>query len=141
MATDKIETAIEVIKVGVLVAFLYVAFREASFPAAAWKPLATLLKGGLVVGAYFAGQHFATTYKEGWKNYLVVFYGIGILTLISWAGLGQHVEDADPVFGGGEVVQDFVPTAVERANHAINIFVVLLVPALIGMYRKRNTEF
>jgi len=138
MATNKIDVGVEIVKVCVLAWCLYYAFNDASFPAAAWKPLSALLKAGIVVLAYLAGRHFATTYEEGWRNYLLVFYAVGIITIVSWAGLGTHTEDADPLFGGGETVVDFIPKPGEQDDHAVSIFLTLLVPALYGMYKKRN---
>lgn len=138
MARNEIDIGIEIVKVSALAWFLYYAFNGASLPAALWKPVTALLKAGLVVLVYLAGHHFATTYEEGWKNYLLVLYGVGILTIISWAGLGTHVEDADPLFGGGETVIDFIPKPGERGDHAINIFLTLLVPTIYGVYKKRN---
>lgn len=76
MGTSKIDIGVEIVKVSALTWFLFYAFNDASFPAAVWKPLATLLKAGVVVLAYLAGRHFATTYDEGWKNYLWAFYAV-----------------------------------------------------------------
>ena len=140
MATNKrLDAGLELVKVGVLAFFLYAAFRAASFATAFWPPFATLLKGALVMVSYLAGRHFATTYEEGWKNYLLPLYAAGVLALISWARYGEHTEDADPIRGGGDIVVDFAPTATARADHAINIFVVLLVPSLIGVCKKRGS--
>ncbi|MGH8522371.1 MAG: hypothetical protein ACREU9_13330 [Gammaproteobacteria bacterium] len=138
MATSKIDIGVEIVKVSALAWFLFYAFNDASFPAAVWKPLTALLKAGVVVLAYLAGRHFATTYDEGWKNYLLVFYVVAVITIVSWAGLGTHTEDADPLFGGGETIIDFVPKPGERDDHAISIFLTLLIPAIYGMYKKRN---
>jgi hypothetical protein len=139
MPKIKIKIIIEIIKVSLLVFFLYIAFKDANFPDAFWKPVQGLLKVGLILLAYFLGRHFATTYEEGWENYLLVLYSIGVLTLIAWAGLGSHVENADPLFGGGEEVIDFIPKPGERSDHAINIFITFLIPAIYGVYKKRKT--
>jgi hypothetical protein len=137
MATSKIDIGVEIVKVGALAWFLYYAFNDASL-SALWKPFTVLLKTGIVVLAYLAGRHFATTHEEGWENYLLVLYGVGLLTIVAWAGLGAHTEDADPLFGGGETVTDFIPKPGERDDYALNIFLTLLIPAIYGMYKKRN---
>jgi hypothetical protein len=136
MATSKIDVGLEIVKVCALPWFLFYAFNDASFPAAVWKPLSALLKAGIVVFAYLAGRHFATTYEEGWRNYLLVFYTVGVITVVSWAGLGTHTEGADPLFGGGETFVDFIPKPGERDDHAVRIFLTLLIPALYGMHNK-----
>jgi hypothetical protein len=135
---DRVGIGIEVAKVAVLSVFLFVAFSKAGFPDVLWKPGEILLKGGLVALAFFAGRHFADVYKQGWRNYLLIFYGVGILTIVAWAGLGTRTENADPVYGGGDTVVDFVPSNTERSNHAVTVFLSLGIPALYGMYKRRN---
>jgi hypothetical protein len=138
MNIDKNEIILEAVKVIVLSTILVFVCFDATYPDVLWKSAIVILKGAIIGIAYFVGRELAYTYKEGWKNYLVLFYGVGILTVVSWVGLGTHTEDTDPLFGGGETVVDFVPTNVEQANHAVTIFLSLLVPALCGMYKKRN---
>lgn len=135
---SKTEIAFELLKIFLLSWLLWVAFNDARIPDVFWKPLANLAQGGLVVFAYIMGRHFAVTYKEWWKNYLLVFYGVGILVIMLWAGYGTHVEDADPLFGGGERVIDFIPKPFERDEYAVTIFLTLLIPALYGVYKVRN---
>lgn len=139
MSTDKIEITIEIIKVVALSAFLIFACSDAEFPDVLWKPAGILFKAAIIGLSYFAGSHFSGVYKEGGKNYLLIFYGIGIITLIAWAGLGIHDEGGDFLFGDGATVVDFVPTKIERANHAITIFLSLIIPAFYGMYKKRKS--
>jgi hypothetical protein len=68
----------------------------------------------------------------------LTFYGVTVIALMVWAGYGTHTEDADPLFGGGETVVDFVPPAVERDLIGSRIFVDLLLPALLGAYFARR---
>jgi hypothetical protein len=137
MATNKVDVGVEIIKLCALGWFLYYAFDDASI-SALWKSVSVLLKVGFVVMAYLAGRHFATTYEEGWKNYLLVVYSVGILTVMAWVGVGTHTEDADLLFGGGEIVTDFIPKPGERDDHALSIFLTLLIPSIYGMYKERN---
>ena len=57
-----------------------------------------------------------------------------------WLALGihVHVEDADPLFGGGETIVDFVPTADERAHAGLSVFISVLVLGLHGTWHGRN---
>ncbi len=138
MAANKVDVGVEIVKGCALAWFLFYAFNDASVPGVVWKPLSALLKAGIIALAYLAGRHFATTYEEGWRNYLLVFYVVGVITIASWAGLGTRTEDGDPLFVGAETVVDFIPTPGEQDDHAISIFLTLLIPALYGMYKKRN---
>lgn len=135
MSTSRTDIFIEIVKVLILSWFLYYAFNDATFPKVLWKPTGALLKGGLIAVAYLAGRRCASIYKESWKSYLVVFYCVGILTLLSWAGLGTHTEGVDPYFGGGETIVDFIPGHGEKDDHALTIFLSLLIPAIYGVYR------
>ena len=54
--------------------------------------------------------------------------------VISCAALGTHIEDADPLFWGGETFVDFVPTQFERDQVGAGLFFDLLLPALLGAY-------
>ena len=135
MSTSRTDIFVEVVKVLVLSWFLYYAFNDATFPKVLWKPAGTLLKGGLIAVAYLAGHRCGRLYKKALKSYLIVFYCVGILTLISWAGLGTHTEGGDPYLGGGREIVDFIPSADEKDNHALTIFLTLLIPAIYGVYK------
>ena len=110
------------------------------FPDVFSEPLWSLLRAGGAVFAYMLGRGLANVYTQPWRNYLVVFYGIGILTLLSWGAMGSHVEGGDPLFGGGEVVYDYDPSKRERSDNAFWIFTYFLVPALYGVYKARDSE-
>ena len=60
--------------------------------------------------------------------------------MLSWVGLEMHTESADPYFGGGEIIVDFIPSLEERDDHALTIFLSLLIPAIYGVYKanKKN---
>jgi hypothetical protein len=131
---------VELIKVCVLGAVLYVAFEKARVPAAMWGSLKLLAAGALCGIAYSAGRCLATMYAQAWRNYLAVFYGVGIFTVLVWASYGTHIEDADPIRGGGERVVDFVPSDVERAEYGLTVFVSLLIPAILGVSNWREQQ-
>lgn len=97
----------------------------------------TLGSGILVIIFYGFGKHMANTYSPKWKNYLLVTAAIGFLSLAMWSGYGTHVEDADPLRGGGDIVVDFEPTNDEKNEYGLGMFFKLVIPALIGVYKAK----
>ncbi len=128
----------ELASLTVLVFFMYTVFRHARVSGVAWDSFFRLAQVGLVIGAYFIGRYLADHHPETWRNYLMVMYVVGAFSFFAWARYGTHVEDADPLFGGGEIVGDFVPTEVQRSNHALSIFLTYAIAARYGVYKKRN---
>lgn len=66
------------------------------------------------------------------------------LAAVAWGTYGSHTENADPIFGGGEVVADFEPSAVQSLRYATFVFVVVGVASLAGTHiglRQRDKEF
>ena len=133
----KIETIIEVAKVGLGIFVLYfvfddldlIAFLKSVFLEWHWGRL------GLIGIAYAISVTFFRDYKGSLGECcLLVFYVACVLSVVSWATLGTHTEDADPLFGGGETVLDFVPTHYERDQVGAGLFFDLLLPALLGAY-------
>lgn len=97
--------------------------------------------GGMLV--WFTARHFATEYEplaraSAVRAYSRVAIVCAIAAFFAWATYGTHVEDADPLFGGGDVVADFTPSASERDRHGIVTFLVLLVLAGHGTWRGRT---
>ena len=88
--------------------------------------------------AYLFGKHFFSVYKQQWKNYLTIVGLIGGFAIVVWANYGTHVEDTDPLYGGGREVVDFEPTDKERNEHALKIFLALTIPALVGVYKGKE---
>jgi hypothetical protein len=87
--------------------------------------------------AYLASKKLAEDllrHKPIWEYMLWVFYSATVIALVVWSGYGTHTEDADPLFGGGTTVVDFVPTEVERDLVGSRLFLDLLIPALLGAY-------
>ena len=97
--------------------------------------LGHLGKAVIVIGAFYFGRHMGKTYKEKWKNYSVVLGFILLLSFTMWSSYGTHTEDADPLRGGGEVITDFEPTDTERNEYGLTMFFVLLIPAILGVYK------
>src|SRR5262245_35476518 len=82
---------------------------------------------------------FAATYETERSSkpgpleaYLRCVLACGALGLVLGFGLGTHVEDADPLRGGGEIVVDFEPSALERATFGLKVFLGSLLPGLYG---------
>jgi|Deesub1362B_J571_1020462.scaffolds.fasta_scaffold02189_1 Na+-driven multidrug efflux pump len=97
--------------------------------------LGWLGKAVIVIVAFHFGRYMSKIHKEKWKSYATVL-GITIfLSLVMWGSYGTHVEEADPLFGGGEIVVDFEPTVKERNEYGLIIFFVLTIPALFGVYK------
>ena len=75
---------------------------------------------------------------SAWRQYLAVFYFAAVMAMMSWAKLGTHIEDADPLFGGGREVVDFNPTDLERSVAGVRMFVLVMIPGAIGFWLARG---
>jgi heme/copper-type cytochrome/quinol oxidase subunit 4 len=106
------------------------------------KAIYLLIRFFIIFLAFAVARHFAKESKRAhWKVYLLTFVIIIGLALLSSYTLGTHIEDSDPLYGGGETVTDYESTYEQRIKHGIFIFTVLIIPALIGSYKglqKRN---
>ena len=94
----------------------------------------------LVCGIYLFAKHAASTGRmRPVKHYAFAIGGALFLALYAWSGYGTHSEtddDGDPLYGrGGGIVQDFEPTSAQRNAHGVRLFIIVLIPALIGTYR------
>jgi hypothetical protein len=97
--------------------------------------LGFLGKGLIIVGAFHFGRFFSAYYKHKWRNYLLIAGMVGLLSLFAWSSYGTHIEDDDPIFGGGNTIDDFEPSDEERNTHALTVFLSLLLPACCGVYK------
>ena len=86
----------------------------------------------IACGVYMGGKVISEQYKSKLKSYLAVFGIAALLAFFSYSDFGTHVEDEDPVFGGGQVVVDFSPTDAERLKHGVSTFVLLAVLLSMG---------
>lgn len=141
-----LDKAIEAVKIAAALLFLYLVFSDLTgdrlfrnlFLEWHWGRFLTIAIAYFVARKFFHGY----TLREIpiWVCLLWTFYGATVIALMVWAGYGTHTEDADPLFGGGTTVVDFVPTAVERDLVGSRVFVDLLLPALLGTYLTRRED-
>jgi hypothetical protein len=136
-----LDIVVEVVKVAAALLFLYVVFDDLT-PDQVFERTVfdwSWFRAGIIALAYFLSKKFFEHLKALlWECWLYAFYGVCIITLMGWAGAGTHIEDADPLFGGGMEVVDFLPTDVEKDLAGSAVFVNLLVPALVGAYVARR---
>jgi hypothetical protein len=119
---------------------MYVVFQYVDYTLVLGQAFADLFKVAVLVASYYAAKHFSCFYSKRWANYLLVYVAVSVLTFLSWTTYGTHLEDGDPIFGGGTRVTDFTPTKAGRSNHAGDIFFKLLPVALFGVYRGQNSQ-
>ena len=138
--SSRLDIAIEAVKVGAGLVFLSVVFNDLTAPALVQNLFLDWHWGRFVTVAiaYYVSKRLFESGDNGkwplWQCYLHVFYGACVLGLVVWAGYGTHVEDADPLFGGGTTVIDFVPSEIERDLVGSRVFFDVLMPALVGAY-------
>jgi hypothetical protein len=119
--------------------------RAAVVPGNPWKGRAVreaiwqvflLLFRLFIAYAFFAGARRASSecHRSKLQVCLCAIALSGALAFFSWTNYGTHVEDADPVFGGGTEVVDFEPTGAERNRHAVEIFAIASALTLTGSF-------
>ena len=136
---DRGETITECVKVSAALFFLYFVFDNLSLSMALDNLLFSWQWGRLIVVviAFYVVNKMITGLWNSWgpvRSYLYTFYGVTIVVLMAWSGLGTYTEGADPLFGGGVEVVDFIPTEVERDLFGSRLFFDLLIPALVGTF-------
>ena len=57
-----------------------------------------------------------------------------------WSSYGTHIENSDPLYGGGEIVSDFEPSQQEKNEYGLIIFFSLLIRALFGVIGAKTKE-
>lgn len=79
-----------------------------------------------------------------WKVYIKTTVAIFLIVLFLMAKHGTHTEYPDGWDGGlyehGETVQDFEPTNVQRYSYGLTMFIVFLIPALMGTTKGFNSR-
>ncbi|MAE50737.1 MAG: hypothetical protein CMH27_02900 [Micavibrio sp.] len=60
------------------------------------------------------------------------------IAAISAYSMGMHYEDADPLFGGGTRVVDYVPSDQDRAERFWWVFLILAPSAVYGIHKARE---
>jgi hypothetical protein len=106
--------------------------------------LGCMLRIWLVYIAFNMARHFAGTGSASPARAYLWTIGVpAFLALMAWSTYGTHTEEADPLYGGGDVVQDFEPTPRQRNHHGMRVFFYFSIPALAGTYiglRDRRTR-
>ena len=136
-------TAAAVVAAGV--ALLYLFEEEMPSPTYVWKlgALGAAAKYLLSFVGVFVTYLFVKScvqvrpIPQSWlgelKLYLICVGACALVAAFLGSELGTHKEDVDPVFGDGETVEDYVPTKEQRSNHALVVFLCLVIPAVCGI--------
>lgn len=90
-----------------------------------------------VTVCYKGGCIIVEQHKNRWKSCAIALGISATLALVAWSGYGTHTEDRDPLFGGGDTVVDFEPTAKQRNTHGAFVLFVTVTPMLWGVFRAR----
>lgn len=88
--------------------------------------------------AYRVARHSASKASAAWRSYGTATAVVAVLAAIAASSAGTHVEDADPLRGGGEVVEDYPVSPAERTERGVADFLTLLGPALLGVRAGRR---
>jgi len=99
------------------------------------RALVLLIQLGFVLLPYKLSKMYAE--KSGysiWKVYLQTVLAIVVITVFMTMGLGKHLEDNDPVFGGGIEITDYKVPLEQQVKSGIFLFTVLITPTLFGVY-------
>ena len=94
----------------------------------------SLLKLGGAYLLYLWGRNLGQHFKPKLKCVAVILVIAALCGFLSYSDLGSHVEDADPLFGGGETVQDYQPTNAERIESGVKNFALFTVLLLLGAF-------
>lgn len=102
----------------------------------------SLLRVGIAYAAYQFGRIAPGHFKRKLKCYATMVSVAVFLGFMAATNFGSHVDDADPLFGCGEVVQDYEPTDTERLESGVKIFVMagtlLVLGAAHGFREKKD---
>lgn len=107
-----------------------------------FEAVAFLIRGCIVYGIFkVARKATAESVCPRLKAYAWAIWISIVLAFLSWGNLGTHMEDGDPIRGGGDQVVDFVPTTDERNQHGIFVFTVLVITSLSGTHMGLRDRF
>lgn len=98
-----------------------------------FKPFAGFL---LVYLPYSFGFFMRDTSKPIWRSYLNTMGIVAFVAFVMWGAYGTHVENADPIYGGGDIVQDFQPTDQQRNEYGLSTLLTFEIAALLGVARR-----
>lgn len=98
--------------------------------------LLLLFKVGIVITFYSVSKQEAIkSERPNWKVYLYRLIVVCFFSFLIAYNLGSHIESPDePLFGQGEVVEDYEPTFDEKAQKFVFVFTVLIIPTITGAY-------
>lgn len=102
-----------------------------------WEALGVLLQMAFLYALFIA----ARTVSEKANRWKACGFCIGLalfLGLMSYETIGTHVEDSDPLFGGGETIQDYAPTGQERSDGAVKVFTLVIICLGAGVYKSNG---
>lgn len=91
---------------------------------------------GVYVIYELAKRLAAATTVSRIKSYVTALGVSAFIAAILWAYYGTHIENTDdPLYGKGDIVQDFVPTDQERNKHGVFVFIVIGITSLVGTHK------
>lgn len=68
------------------------------------------------------------------RLYIITILTALFLSWLSSAWLGTHVENADPMFGGGDRITDFNVSDSKRIKYGLGVFIIVVTPAIVGVW-------
>jgi hypothetical protein len=96
---------------------------------------------GLLYAIYALGRAMGSLYQGPMvTKYLAALGVAGMLGLVSAHSLGTHVEDSDPIYGGGDRVFDYSPSAAERSEHGWFVFFLAAAASIAGLHRGHSAN-
>lgn len=102
-----------------------------------------VITGAYSLGKYLSKEAAPSSWVDKLKTYLFMLGFAAVISLFIWAGYGTHTE-GDYYEGPrgdnetGDVAVDFEPTATERNEYGMKVFLVLLLPLLYGAYKAQS---
>lgn len=103
-----------------------------------YQALGYFLAVGWIWIAFRGGREAYEHYRSRFKAILLILTVSLGLAFLSRTNFGTHVEDADPIVGGGDVVTDYEPTAAQRNKAAMLVFLISFLPASVSLIPRDN---
>ena len=96
-----------------------------------WRSVRVFRAPRIRVVGFFVAKHAATESRgAAWKTYIQALCAAVLVTVIFAFTDGQPSRDFD-----GNWIEGYEVTDKARVEHALLMFIILLVPALFGVYR------
>lgn len=109
--------------------------KPSGFGAGFWQALSYFAAFGWMWIVFRFARHSVDEHASKLKVFGVVLATSAAFAFFSWSSLGTHVEDADPVMGGGDVVTDYKANA-ERNKDATIMFLLTFVPGVAALAKE-----